>query len=106
MYAANLLKERLESNGIAVTGQPVIGVAMPWAQELATHRWPIDSMMVNLNKVSDNLSAENTLKTISVMRGGIPGSAACGLYQVNTVMAGFGADTTSYYVVDGAGVSH
>ena len=106
LYAANLLKERLESNGIAVTGQPVIGVAMPWAQELATHRWPIDSMMVNLNKVSDNLSAENTLKTISVMRGGIPGSAACGLYQVNTVMAGFGADTTSYYVVDGSGVSH
>lgn len=106
LYAATLLKERLEAHGIAVRGQPTVGVALPWSRELAYHRWPMDTMIVNLNKVSDNLSAENTLKTISVARGGIPGSAKYGLYQVNQTFAGLGIDTTKYYIVDGSGVSH
>ncbi len=106
LYAATLLKESLLRDSIAVAGQPTIGVSTPSSVELAVHRWPIDTMIVNLNKSSDNLSAENTLKTISVLRGGTPGSAHHGLYQVNEVMAGFGIDTTLYDIVDGSGVSH
>ncbi len=106
LYAATLFKEILLKDSIAVAGQPTIGITPPSVLELAVHRWGIDTMIVNLNKVSDNLSAENTLKAISVRRGGIPGSARYGLYQVNEVMASFGIDTTSYHVVDGSGVSH
>ncbi len=106
LYAATVFKERLEADSISVSGQATAGVSLPWARELAYHRWPMDTMIVNLNKVSDNLSAENTLKTISARRGGIPGSSRHGLYQMNEVLASFGIDTTSYYVVDGSGVSH
>lgn len=106
LYAATLLKERLEARGISVLGQPTVGVALPWSRELAYHHWPIDTMIVNLNKASDNLSAENTLKAISVARGGIPGSSKYGLYQVNEALAGLGIDTTKYLIVDGSGVSH
>jgi len=106
LYAATLLREILLRDSISVAGQPTIGIAPPSALELAAHRWPIDTMIVNLNKVSDNLSAESTLKTISARHGGIPGSARHGLYQVNEVMSSFGIDTTLYYVVDGSGVSH
>lgn len=106
LYAATLFKEVLQKDSITVTGQPTIGITPPSAIELAVHRWGIDTMIVRLNKESDNLSAENTLKVISVRRGGIPGSARHGLFQVNEVMASFEIDTTSYYVVDGSGVSH
>ncbi|HEX9615546.1 MAG TPA: D-alanyl-D-alanine carboxypeptidase/D-alanyl-D-alanine-endopeptidase, partial [Bacteroidota bacterium] len=100
VFAATLLKERLEADSIHVAGQPVIGVALPWSRELAYHFWPMDSMVINLNKTSDNLSAENSLKLISVARGGIPGTARHGLYHVNAFLSELGVDTTKYYVVD------
>ena len=106
LYAATLFREILRKDSIAVSGQPTIGITPPSTIELAVHRWGIDTMIVQLNKESDNLSAENTLKAISVQRGGIPGSTRHGLYQVNQVMASLGIDTASYYVVDGSGVSH
>ena len=106
LYAATLFREILSRDSILVGGQPTIGITPPSTIELAIHRWPIDTMMVNLNKESDNLSAENTLKLISVARGGIPGSARHGLTQVKEILSTFGIDTTSFYVVDGSGVSH
>ncbi|MEX2190538.1 MAG: D-alanyl-D-alanine carboxypeptidase/D-alanyl-D-alanine-endopeptidase [Bacteroidota bacterium] len=106
LYAATLLKERLEADSISVRGQATIGVALPWSRELAYHRRSIDSVVINLNKMSDNLSAENTLKTIAVARGGIPGSAKYGLYQANVFLSEIGIDTTKYWIVDGSGVSH
>ncbi len=106
LYAATLLKERLEADSIKVLGQPTIGVALPWSRELAYHRRSIDSVLINLNKVSDNLSAENTLKAIAVARGGVPGSAKYALYQTNGFLAAMGIDTTKHWIVDGSGVSH
>lgn len=106
LYAATVFKERLEADSIAVSGQAAPGAALPWSRELARIRWPIDTMLINLNKVSDNLSAENTLKAISAKRGGIPGSARHGLSQLHLVLDSMGIDTTLYYVVDGSGVSH
>jgi D-alanyl-D-alanine carboxypeptidase/D-alanyl-D-alanine-endopeptidase (penicillin-binding protein 4) len=106
LYAATLLKERLEADSISVRGQATIGVALPWSRELAYRRRSIDSVLINLNKVSDNLSAENVLKTIAVARGGIPGSAKYGLYQSNTFLSELGIDTTKHWIVDGSGVSH
>jgi len=106
LYAATLLKERLEADSIQVRGQPVIGVALPWSREMAYHSWPMDSMVINLNKASDNLSAESSLKLMSVARGGIPGTAKHGRYQVNAFLSELGIDTTKYYIVDGSGVSH
>ena len=106
LYAATLLKERLEADSIFVRGQATIGVALPWSRELAYHRRSIDSVLINLNKESDNLSAENTLKTIAVARGGVPGSAKYGLFQANAFLSELGIDTTKHWIVDGSGVSH
>jgi D-alanyl-D-alanine carboxypeptidase/D-alanyl-D-alanine-endopeptidase (penicillin-binding protein 4) len=61
---------------------------------------------VNLNKVSDNLSAENTLKTLAAIKRGVPGTAVSGIYVVNEFLATLGIDTTGYLMVDGSGVSH
>ncbi|MEX2116345.1 MAG: D-alanyl-D-alanine carboxypeptidase/D-alanyl-D-alanine-endopeptidase [Bacteroidota bacterium] len=106
LYAATLLKERMEADSIIVRGQPTIGVALPWSHELAYRRRSIDSVLFNLNKMSDNLAAENTLKSIAVARGGMPGSAKYGLFQTNVFLSELGIDTTKYRIVDGSGVSH
>ncbi|MBI3003866.1 MAG: D-alanyl-D-alanine carboxypeptidase/D-alanyl-D-alanine-endopeptidase [Ignavibacteriales bacterium] len=106
LYATELFKESLQKTGIRVRGKPKIGAVEPLAREAAFHVQPMDSMVVNLNKSSDNLAAENTLKTIAAVTRGIPGKSQNGVYEVNEFLASFGIDTTSFLMVDGSGVSH
>ncbi len=106
LYAAQILKETLEKNGIAVGGMPRLGKAPDNALEIGFQTWRFDSVVVNMNKVSDNLSAENTLKTIAAVKRGLPGSAKNGIYETRAFLSQFGIDTTKFLMVDGSGVSH
>lgn len=106
LYAAHLLRERLLRDTLSVDGAATVGTVPQTSREVARLDWPIDTMLINLNKESDNLSAELTLKSLSVKTGGVPGSAKHGLSQVNLFLSAAGIDTTGYYVVDGSGVSH
>lgn len=106
LYAAQLLKERLERDSIMIESEPVIGVAPLYTKEIAAHLQGLDSMVINLNKVSDNLSSENTLKTLSAIKRGTPGKAASGINIVYEFLSSLGIDTTRFHMVDGSGVSH
>ncbi|MCX6139121.1 MAG: D-alanyl-D-alanine carboxypeptidase/D-alanyl-D-alanine-endopeptidase [Ignavibacteriales bacterium] len=105
-YFLTLAKEALERDSINVHGAIALGSVPQGAVLLERHRQPIDSMMVFLNKESDNLSAENTLKTIGAAAFGAPGSTENGITAVKKVMAGWGIDSASFLQVDGSGVSH
>jgi D-alanyl-D-alanine carboxypeptidase/D-alanyl-D-alanine-endopeptidase (penicillin-binding protein 4) len=87
-------------------GRPTIGSAPDSVQEIAVHTWGFDSVVVNINKISDNLSAENTLKTLGAFQRGQPGTAENGIYETNAFLSQFGIDTTKFLMVDGSGVSH
>ncbi len=106
LYAVTLLREELEREGIAVEGTTHLGAMNGEAKQLVLHEWPIDPVVINLNKSSDNLSAENTLKVIAAERRGIPGTSRAGISVVNEFLSSLGIDTTSYLMVDGSGVSH
>jgi D-alanyl-D-alanine carboxypeptidase/D-alanyl-D-alanine-endopeptidase (penicillin-binding protein 4) len=106
LYAAQLLKESLEKSGIAVGGSTLIGTTPPAARAMARHVGRFDSMLVNLNKISDNLSAENTLKILGAEKRGTPGSARSGISETKLFLSQFGIDTTKFLMVDGSGVSH
>lgn len=106
LYFLTLTKEELERQHIRVTGTARLGVVPPAAREIAQHQQPIDSMVVYLNKVSDNLSAENSLKTVSAEVLGGGGSTRHGVSLVKQTLAGFGIDSLSFLMVDGSGVSH
>ena len=106
LFAAQLFKEALVRDSILVLGKAVLGITPSETHELAEHQWPIDSVLIHMNKVSDNLSAENLLKTLGAVRRGPPGSAQNGLYVENEFLASLGIDTTTFSVVDGSGVSH
>ncbi len=106
LYAAQLFRESLERAGIPVRGTTGVGSAPANSRVLAVHRHPIDTMIVNLNKSSDNLSAEALLKTIAAETAGAPGSASQGIRKVNEFLSGLGIDTTGHRQVDGSGLSY
>lgn len=106
LYAAQVFKETLMRNGIMVRGRISSDTASGKRDILHTHARPLDSVIVHLNKVSDNLSAENTLKVLSAEKWGPPGRASSGLTIVKRFLSSLGIDTTRYVAVDGSGVSH
>lgn len=105
LYAATLFQEALQRRGIFVAGQPTIGTARQEARHLASFSRNIVPVVTNLNKVSDNLSAEMMLKTMSALNGKAPGSSQGGIYAVHRFLSTFGIDTTTYQIADGSGLS-
>jgi serine-type D-Ala-D-Ala carboxypeptidase/endopeptidase (penicillin-binding protein 4) len=105
-YCVTLLQEELQRQQVRLTGTAHLGAVPAGAQLIAQHDQPMDSMVVFMNKVSDNLSAENTLKTVSAEVLGYAGSSEHGISLVKQTLAGFNIDSTAFLMVDGSGVSH
>ncbi len=106
LFAAELLKKSLQRDSLTVLGQPRLGTTPPGTVEIASYTHPIDSVLIAMNKKSDNLSAENILKTIGAKGRGLPGRAQNGIYVENEFLSSFGIDTSACFIVDGSGVSH
>lgn len=106
LYALSLFREELEREGIAVEGNSRLGSLGDGSRQLVLHEWPVDSVLINMMKMSDNLSAENTLKVIAAEKRGPPGTSSNGISIVNGFLSSLGIDTTAYLMVDGSGVSH
>jgi D-alanyl-D-alanine carboxypeptidase/D-alanyl-D-alanine-endopeptidase (penicillin-binding protein 4) len=106
LFALTLFQEELSRQGISVRGEARIGTLADNAKTIVVHEWPIDSVLYTMNKPSDNLSAENVLKTLSAEKHGAPGTAADGIAAVKAYLTSLGIDSTSYLMVDGSGVSH
>ncbi len=105
-YFLTLAKEELQRVNIHLTGSTRLGTVPSDAHQIAQHDQPIDSMVIYQNKVSDNLSAENSLKALSAEVLGRAGSTEHGISLVKQTLAEFGIDSTSFRMVDGSGVSH
>ena len=103
-YTLTLLSERLQTHGVMVKGITVDTV--PAAATLLTEfSHGLDSVVTYMNKVSDNLSAENLIKTLSAERNGKPGSGKAGTALVKQFLSASGVDTTKMVMVDGSGLS-
>jgi len=104
IYFLELFKQKLNEYGIAVKGSIRIG-STQGLQFLGSISHPLDSVLHQINKPSDNLAAENTLKTIASELRGTPGSAAIGLAIMKKYLTTIGIDTTKMILADGSGVS-
>jgi PBP4 family serine-type D-alanyl-D-alanine carboxypeptidase len=104
-YTGTLLKESLRHAGILVDGNVVNGVTPIGIREIAQHFQPIEKMITNMNKASDNLSAENVLKILGITLNGIPGSTKSGIVVVKRFLSKLGIDTSELSMVDGSGIS-
>jgi D-alanyl-D-alanine carboxypeptidase/D-alanyl-D-alanine-endopeptidase (penicillin-binding protein 4) len=103
-YALTVLREKLEAWGLRCNGI-LVDTVPHGAPEIARREHRLDSVLTYMNLVSDNLSAENILKTLAAEKTGIPGSAVAGAEVVRRFLAGIGIDTTRTVIADGSGVS-
>jgi PBP4 family serine-type D-alanyl-D-alanine carboxypeptidase len=106
LYTGNLFVFALKQEGIDFNGAILHGLAPDTSLVLATHvSEPLTAAVMNINKISDNLSAENLLKTLGAELKGWPGTAKKGLLVIREFFDEIGIDTTAFNIVDGSGLS-
>ncbi len=106
LLATTLFRQSLERSDVTVDGDARLSTTPPAARTIAEFARPIDSVIVHMNKTSDNLSAENLLKVVGAEKLGAPGTSENGLHIENQFLNSLGIDTTVCVPVDGSGVSH
>jgi D-alanyl-D-alanine carboxypeptidase/D-alanyl-D-alanine-endopeptidase (penicillin-binding protein 4) len=106
LYTATLFTEALQRIGISVAKGPALGQVPPSDREIAVHFQRFDSTIVNMNKVSDNLTAEMLLKTLDAVSNNVPGTSRGGISLVKQFLSSVGIDTMKYRLTDGSGLSY
>ena len=119
LFFAHVLRETLLRSGIPVEGDPrdvdAISIKPDYVHgtltRIASHTsYPLSSIARMINKPSQNLYAEQLLKTLATERPVEdddlePGSTAMGLEAAKVTYARAGIDTSRVQLVDGSGLS-
>jgi len=105
LYTATVFTETLKAQGIEVKGAPKTGVAPKDSVELAAHASPpLRDIVKQMNKPSDNHTAEQLLRLIGIQHKG-QGTDAAGAEAIRAFLLRCGADEGSVRVADGSGLS-
>lgn len=105
-YAATLLKEALYREGILTFGIIDTTTTPENAVLLNKVSRRFDEVILNLNKMSDNLSAEMTLRALGGLIKKNRISAEDGVVFIDSLVKIVGHAPGKYRIVDGSGVSH
>jgi serine-type D-Ala-D-Ala carboxypeptidase/endopeptidase (penicillin-binding protein 4) len=103
-FALTLLAEKLRLYG-CVVDTIILDTLPAKAQFLGAVSHRMDSVVTYMNKESDNLSAENIVKTIAAVRSGTPGTTEMGTELMRQFLASAGVDTGAIVIADGSGLS-
>ncbi len=104
-YFLNLAEEHLRKNGIIFEGLVDTAKLPEFAHPLFTFQRKFGDIITNLNKKSDNLSAEMTLRALAGKYFGKPATAENGLKMLDSLTILTGLDPSNYNFSDGSGVS-
>ncbi|MBK7630316.1 MAG: D-alanyl-D-alanine carboxypeptidase/D-alanyl-D-alanine-endopeptidase [Ignavibacteriales bacterium] len=105
-YFLTVFSEVLDSNFISISGDLKIKITPRDANKICTFKRSYGDLIENLNKTSDNLSAEMTLYVLSEKYSGKPATADSGVQLINLMIDTIGLNHKNYRIVDGSGVSH
>lgn len=105
-YFLQVFSEMLDSNQIRITGNKEIKTLNKQAVLLASVYRKFSDVVVDLNKESNNLSAEMTLLALSEKYYGKPAGIEKGIKLVQQMIDESGFNSKDYRIVDGSGVSH
>ena len=105
-YFLTVFSEVLDSNSIKINGNLEIKNTPLYAKEICSFTRKFGDIINNLNKTSDNLSAEMTLYALANNYSGKPAKADSGIQFVNILIDSLGLNHNDYRIVDGSGVSH
>lgn len=104
LYFLEQFSKKLSDQNITLNGSIRVGTIIR-NKELANLSHPIDSILHRANKLSDNLAAENLLKTISGQFTESSYSSTEGLKVIKDFLYQQGIDTAKMILADGSGVS-
>lgn len=105
-YFLTLFSEVLDSNNIKTLGSAGLKVLPAETNFLYSFKRKYSDIIDNLNKTSDNLSAEMTLYALSNEYSGKPATADSGVQFIKLMIDSIGLESKDYRIVDGSGVSH
>ncbi len=105
LYFLYLLKEKLEKQNVEFLGKLDTATAPQFAKLIYTRERKFKDVIVNLNKESDNLSAEMTLRAIALKNLGNPASAENGIKIIDSLINKTGLNADDYVLADGSGIS-
>jgi D-alanyl-D-alanine carboxypeptidase/D-alanyl-D-alanine-endopeptidase (penicillin-binding protein 4) len=107
LYCGRLFREALARQGIKVLGKTVVGPAPDSLEELASvSSRPLYSIVQDMNKNSDNFTAEMLFRYLTVREPPQPENAAAnGNGPLTPLLDSLGFLPGTYRVVDGSGLS-
>jgi len=105
-YFLTLFKEKLTKHGITISGVIDTMTLPQKIKHVKTIERSFGEILDNLNKESDNLSSEMTLRALAYTNSGSPAIVDSGLILVDSLISMIGLDPSVYRIVDGSGVSH
>jgi serine-type D-Ala-D-Ala carboxypeptidase/endopeptidase (penicillin-binding protein 4) len=105
-YFLTIFTEVLDSNQIKIVGDIGIKNLPIDVKLLCSFRRKYIDIIDNLNKTSDNLSAELTLLALAEKFYGKPATAKNGINVIEKMIELIGLNPSDYRIVDGSGVSH
>ena len=105
LFAGELFRTTLKVHELQVLGNCKKGTLPSSAVPIATVCTPLDTVLSSMLKNSNNLAAENVLKTIAAVTFGVPGTSKNGITVLYQFLNSLGIDTTTMRIVDGSGVS-
>ncbi|WP_337872657.1 D-alanyl-D-alanine carboxypeptidase/D-alanyl-D-alanine-endopeptidase [Ignavibacterium sp.] len=105
-YFLTVFREVLDSSEIELTGEIEIKNLKANVYYITSVKRKFYDVIVNLNKNSDNLSAEMTLYALSEKYFGRPANADSGIKIIKELIDSIGFQASNYRIVDGSGVSH
>ncbi|HEX7356756.1 MAG TPA: D-alanyl-D-alanine carboxypeptidase/D-alanyl-D-alanine-endopeptidase, partial [Ignavibacteriaceae bacterium] len=105
-YFLKVFSEVLDSNNVNLIGDIKLKSITGAANLLYSYKRKFSDVIGNLNKTSDNLSAEMTLYALSEKYYGRPANADSGINLINNLIDSAGLNPEDYRLVDGSGVSH
>ena len=95
------MEESLNRNSIKLIGKVDTLTLNPEAEEIFTIERNIDTVLVNMNKTSDNLSAEMVLRAIASSYFPKPATAENGIIIVDSLITIAGFNSSNYKIADG-----
>lgn len=106
LFLGQTLRQLLERRGIAIGGAVRVGTAPAQGlRVLAAHdSAPLAVVVQELNKRSNNFTAEQILRTLGAEIGGRPGNWDKGLKAVARYLAGVGIKAGAYQMMNGSGL--
>ncbi|MCH8032798.1 MAG: D-alanyl-D-alanine carboxypeptidase/D-alanyl-D-alanine-endopeptidase [Bacteroidetes bacterium] len=104
-YFLTLFKEHLEKEKIYSYGELDIKTLPSGSIYLAEINRSLAKVLINLNKESDNLSAEMLLYALALKDSAAPAVAKNGIGIIKSLIDSVGLDPNDYSLADGSGVS-